>query len=301
LLSHVPNSGQRSQNLSSFWQMLLDHVPHCWFATDKFRPDWSKHSAREARQLALAKMQATLVLKVKRLQHHLPTLGKAQVEVEVGAEVEVVVVGVMVEVEVVEVVDDGGELVGLVLVVFEEPVVEGLVVVVVILELELEVLVVVVVILELELEVLVVVVVVSELELKVLVVVVVSELELEVLLLLLLVDVELVVESIKSIRIGIDLHCEIYIDSPSYTIELRIYNFLPYMTLTSTRHNRNVYLLAPGVLYQLASGSFKHFPVVTPVHPYLAPSFFLFFKYTKARTTTYQCSHTEPSDRTCKW
>ena len=267
--------------------MLLDHVPHCWFATDKFRPDWSKHSAREARQLALAKMQATLVLKVKRLQHHLPTLGKAQVEVEVGAEVEVVVVGVMVEVEVVEVVDDGGELVGLVLVVFEEPVVEGLVVVVVILELELEVL--------------VVVVVVSELELKVLVVAVVSELELEVLLLLLLVDVELVVESIKSIRIGIDLHCEIYIDSPSYTIELRIYNFLPYMTLTSTRHNRNVYLLAPGVLYQLASGSFKHFPVVTPVHPYLAPSFFLFFKYTKARTTTYQCSHTEPSDRTCRW
>jgi len=197
--------------------MLLDHVPHCWFATDKFRPDWSKHSAREARQLALAKMQATLVLKVKRLQHHLPTLGKAQVEVEVGAEVEVVVVGVMVEVEVVEVVDDGGEPVGPVLVVFEEPVVEGLVVVVVILELELEVL--------------VVVVVVSELELEVLVVVVVSELELEVLLLLLLLldvelDEELIVESIKSIRIGIDLHCEIYIDSPSYTIELRIYNFL---------------------------------------------------------------------------
>jgi len=184
--------------------MLLDHVPHCWFATDKFRPDWSKHSAREARQLALAKMQATLVLKVKRLQHHLPTLGKAQVEVEVGAEVEVVVVGVMVEVEMVEVVDDGGEVVGLVVVVFEEPVVEGLVVVVVI----------------------------SELELEVLVLVVVSELELEVLLLLLLLvvdvelDEELVVESINSIRIGIDLHCEIYIDSPSYTIELRIYNFL---------------------------------------------------------------------------
>lgn len=197
MLSHFPKSGQRSQNLSSFWQMLLDHVPHCWFATDKFRPDWSKHSAREARHLALAKMQATLVSKVKRLQHHFPTLGKSQVEVEVGAEVEVVVVGVMVEVEVVEVVDDGGELVGLVVDVVEEPVVEGLVVGVV-------------------------VVVFSELELEVLVVVV-SELEFEVLLLL-LVDVELDEELVVE--------------------------------------------FAPGVLYQLASGSFKHFPVVTPVKPY---------------------------------
>ena len=181
LLSHVPKSGQVSQNLASFWQTLLDHVPHCWFPVDGFRPDCSRHSARVARQVALATMQETLLLKVKRLQHQLPILGKGQVEVGVEVGAEVVVVGVMVEVAVVEVVGDLGEVVGL-LVVVEELVV-------------------------------VVVGLVVELVVEVLVVVVVSELELDVLLLLLLVvDVELDVELVESIkriiRIGVDLHLQ---------------------------------------------------------------------------------------------